>query len=365
MNRSAVLVSAGLHRRGGGVAVVGRLTGRALAAICKRSGRSFRALDLGPAEDVGVPNVASFAGRHGRLAAELAALQVRGRVEALVFDHVGPARVQAWLPGSVRAPYAVWMHGIEVWTPLSGDRRRALEGAALLIANSRFTWDRAVEYNAWLRGRPHEVVHLAVEELRQPSEPELEEAVGDRPYFLMVGRLSAAERYKGHAEAIEAFSRLAGDFPDARLVIVGEGDDRPRLEALAASHVSGGAVTFRGFVSDDERERLLAGCRALVLPSTGEGFGLVFIEALRWKRPFVACSGTVAEEVSGKSGAALLVPAGDSMALVSALRSLLTDSVLASRMGAAGRALVAERFTPGAFETRFEAAAARLVPGLI
>ncbi len=335
------------------MAVVGRLTGRALAGICGEDGRAFEAYHLGPREDVGVPNATSFEADHQGMARKAIWSQLREGTDAVFFDHVGPARIQAWMPRALRVRYAVWLHGIEVWRPLSGDRRRALEGASLLIANSQYTWQRAVAHNPWLSGQAHVVVHLAVEDRSVlPTAP----TVPEGPYFLMVGRVSAAEGYKGHQETIEAFARIAPEFPLARLLIAGEGDDRSRLERLAAERLPGAAFRILGFVGDVELESLLAGCRALVLPSTSEGFGLVYAEAMRHGRPFLACAGTVAEEVAGDSGCALLVPPGNPEALAAGLRELLSDSARCDLMGSAGQKAQAARFTEEAFCERFQRA---------
>ena len=85
--------------------------------------------------------------------------------------------------------------------------------------------------------------------------------------------------------------------PGARLVVAGDGDDRPRLEARAAALGLGGAVLFTGFVSEATLAELYRRAAVFVMPSLGEGFGLVYLEAMRAGKPCVAARGSAAEEV--------------------------------------------------------------------
>src|SRR5260221_434552 len=101
----------------------------------------------------------------------------------------------------------------------------------------------------------------------------------------MVGRMPRHERYKGHDWLIDVWPFVVPSVPDARLVVVGRGDDRARLEARVAAAGVGGAIRFAGRVSDEELAGLYRACAFFVMPSANEGFGLAYLEAMRAGKP--------------------------------------------------------------------------------
>ena len=328
--RDLLFVSAGLDLDGGGRAAVGRL----LAAACAEHARSralgFEVLALGRS---GGPEGTLYFGADQRaLALRLWRRQWQRRDIALAYDLLGPARLQAYLPASVRAPYLITLHGLEVWRRLGWDRRRALAGAAVRFAVSRTTLERARPFCPGIAVDSTPVVPLALEE-RTPQgavDAPLLQRLG-RGFLLIVGRMASGERYKGHDQVLEALAHL----PDARLVVTGDGDDRPRLAARAADLGLAHRVVFTGFVSEATLAELYRRCAVFVMPSLGEGFGLVYLEAMRAGKPCVAARGSAAEEVLADGETGLLVRQ-DEMELARALRTLLASPEAARRMGEAG-----------------------------
>ncbi len=358
--RDLVLVTAGLGLDGGGRALVGRLLARAGADYARHRGVGFRVLELvGEAGSGGAacpPGVGlrSFSGRRAALAGAVWGAQLHRPPPALVFDLLGLARLQPALPGWLRAPYLVWIYGIEVWRPLDRLRGRALAGAARRLTISRATLEQA-------RGHLVEpvldwqVVPLALEE-RPPAgtaDTGLLERAG-RGFVLTVGRMSASERYKGHDELIAAWPRVLERHPGARLVVAGGGDDRPRLEEAARAAGLAEQVLFSGFVSEATLAELYARCASFAMPSRGEGFGLVFLEAMRAAKPCVALAGTAAEEVVEAGRTGLLVAPDDPCGLAAALVSLLADPERARSLGEAGRERWRRRFGYDRFLAAFE-----------
>ncbi|HEX9670116.1 MAG TPA: glycosyltransferase, partial [Thermoanaerobaculia bacterium] len=241
-----VHVSASLRADGGGAACFGRLCGRALRRFAAARGIRFRGLHL-PATDFGVAldGYRSCGGAKGRLALAIARRQLAGRRVALFFDHPGPARVEGLLPR--RAPFAVALLGIDAWRPFDAAGRRALGSAREVVAISAATARGAAPHlPAGCRVR---VVHPGIEPLAPGggADDELLARAG-RGYLLVVGRLAGPERYKGHDELLAALATLARDGRGARLVVVGEGSDRARLERRAGEHGVAGRVLFTGSV---------------------------------------------------------------------------------------------------------------------
>jgi len=342
-----LFVSAGLDLDGGGRALAGRLLARTCGELAREWEIGCEILALGRS---GAPEPAHYFGNDQRgLALAAWRRQLALRRPALVFDLIGPARIQAWLPAPLRAPYLLPLYGIEVWCPLGWQRRRALAHATVRLAISRYTVERARPFVPDL-SEVH-VLPLALEE-RAPEgavDLDLVSHLGTG-FLLIVGRMASGERYKGHDQILEALPRL----PGARLVVAGDGDDRPRLEARAAdlglAFPKGGRVTFTGFISEATLAELYRRCAALVLPSLGEGFGLVYLEAMRAGKPCVAARGSAAEEVIADGTTGFLVDRDDPEELASALGRLLASPDLARRMGEAGRHRWREQFSLQRFQ---------------
>lgn len=159
------------------------------------------------------------------------------------------------------------------------------------------------------------------------------------PLFAYVGRL---KRYKGVDLILQAFATLAR--PDARLAIAGSGDYRSHLEELSATLGIADRVRFLGFISNEEKRDLLRRAWASVFASPKEGWGLTNIETQACGTAVIASNSPGLREsiVDGETG--ILVPHGDTMALVAAMRRIAGSRHLVDTMGAAGRRFAA-RFT--------------------
>jgi glycosyltransferase involved in cell wall biosynthesis len=167
----------------------------------------------------------------------------------------------------------------------------------------------------------------------------------------IVGVIARLEAEKGHPTLIEAWPRVLGTVPDARLLIVGEGSRRESLEALARSlgllgrprtGANADAVVFTG--RRDDVPAVTAALDVAVLPSYREAQGLAILEAMALSRPIVASAvGGIPEVIEhGRTG--LLVPPHDPDALADAIVRLLVDHPLADTLGRAGHDLVHRRF---------------------
>jgi len=354
-------VSAGLALDGGGTAVVGRLIAATAAEFAQAADLNFRILHLGHGTPSGLPQVdiRAFHGRPGALAAAAIGAQLGGRCAGIVFDHSGPARVQALVPRLLKAPYLVMLYGIDMWGPLGWSRSRSLRSAEQLIAITRYSIDRALPDSPWLERA--EVIHPVLEE--RPADGDCDEELIDRlgnGYLLTVGRLSPDEKYKGHRQLIAAMQKLVPLRPDARLVIVGSGDDRVALERLVADLQLDQNVIFTGFVSEATLREVYERCAAFVMPSTDEGFGLVFLEAMRASKACVAASGSAAREIIEPEVTGILVDRDDRSQIVDALNRLLGRPDDAREMGARGHRRWRQRFTTAAFKAAFTTRLERL-----
>jgi phosphatidyl-myo-inositol dimannoside synthase len=180
------------------------------------------------------------------------------------------------------AKLIVQTHGIEAWPRPSRTQRAALEAADLVLCVSRYT--RAAVLS-WAATAPERllVVPDTVREAFTPGDGSTQRAalaLQGKRVLLTVGRMDSRERYKGHDRVIAAISKLVAKGHDICYVVVGEGADRIRLEALARDAGVRERVRFLGRVGLEVLVDIYRMADLFVMPSTGEGFGIAFLEAM-------------------------------------------------------------------------------------
>jgi glycosyltransferase involved in cell wall biosynthesis len=163
---------------------------------------------------------------------------------------------------------------------------------------------------------------------------------------LSVGRLS---REKAHIDLLEGFNRLRETKPEisCKLIMVGDGPERVRLEAAAKSLGCKEHVIFTGQVSDVRTFYAMADVFAL--PSHSEGSPNVLLEAMAASVPVVATAVGGVPEMVESNESALLVPANDPPSLAAAIARLLTDRQLAQRLTTNAALLVDTRYRPDSY----------------
>lgn len=247
-----------------------------------------------------------------------------------------------------RAQILLLVYGIEVWDAPSR-LRRLLIGRSVdrIVAVSEHTATRMAASHRLPRERFNVVMPPA-----PPARP-LRPAEGVAATILSVSRLGAHTAGKGIEHMIAAMPAVAARVPDARYVIVGDGSDRPRLEKLAAAAGVADRVEFAGAVSDDGLERAYRDADVFVLPSSQEGFGIVFLEAFAHGLPVVAAEAGAAGDVV--RGRGLLVPPADPRSLAASVTRMLTEPALRSSCAAAGLKAVKGTFSKDSFIARVSA----------
>lgn len=160
----------------------------------------------------------------------------------------------------------------------------------------------------------------------------------------VIGSVAMFRGSKGHAELLEAFARLQGEFPEAVLLLVGDGTRRLSVGELAEARGLGGRVVFTGFREDVPE--LLRTMDCFVLASTRtEGVPQSLLQAMAVGCPVVATAVGGIPEVVQHGVGGFLVPAGDPAALAAAIRAVLTEPARAMEMVERSRALVRSRFS--------------------
>ena len=335
------------------VSYAGALLERALHELTPRS----RTLTVFPDQEGGAD--ATFMQR-SMFAARL--LSAGRRADCVVYNHLGIATAQSSLPGAMRRPYAVLVHGSESWSDdIDAARRRALADATLRIASSAYVARRVSEAHPDVPQA--EVLPLALLPDSDASAVDGALVGSITPRTIVIAsRMSASDRYKGHDELLEAWPTVLGRRPDARLALVGRGDDVKRLVSKATALGLSGSVRFTGLVSEATLDAMLARAGGFALPSRAEGFSLSYLRAMRAGVPCIGGADDAASEVVEEGVTGLLVSAGDRDALGQAVISLLGDTVRRRAMGEAGRAAFEQRFSFAAFRDRLETMLRRSFP---
>jgi phosphatidylinositol alpha-1,6-mannosyltransferase len=205
--------------------------------------------------------------------------------------HIKLAPLIQWLTEPLGIPYTVFTHGKEVWYPLPEAQKQALLGAASIWTVSRYSGDRLSEVNQIPREKIQVVSCVVDTERFTPGEKsqELVDRYGlaGKQVLLTVARLWSGDIYKGVDITIRALPAIAAQFPDVKYLVIGRGDDQPRLAALAQELGVSDRVVFAGFVPTADLPDHYRLADAYVMPSQ-EGFGIVYLEAMACGVPVLA-----------------------------------------------------------------------------
>jgi teichuronic acid biosynthesis glycosyltransferase TuaC len=252
----------------------------------------------------------------------------------LIHAHNAVPAADAVRRARLSAPLVVSVHGGDVlWTSShvpGGDHavRRTLAAARLVLANSRGIERISLAHGA----RRTRVVHLGTD---LPDLADLP-APAPRPLVVTVGHLVARKR---HADVLHALA----DLPGVDYLVIGDGPERPALEALARRLGLADRVDFAGQLDPPEALRRARRAWVFVMPSTDEAFGVAYIEAMAAAIPAIGCAGEPGPDEIGPG--MILVPPSDPPALAADLDRLLRDQSARAALGAAARQNIAQNFT--------------------
>jgi len=269
-------------------------------------------------------------------------------------------------PRPVSSPaLIVCSHGIEVWRPLKGLRRAGLKRADLVLAPSSDTAGKLRDIQG-VENEKIQVLHWGLDPAFVELAAEVENLprparLPKEPYILSVGRWASTERYKGFDTLVQVMPALLKAVPNLQLVLIGEGDDQPFLEHKAAE---AGVKDKTHFISGLSREELAAAyrhCEVFALPSAGEGFGLVFLEAMSMGKPVIGGNHGGTPDIIADGVSGLLVSHGNQDELTSKLKLLLGDQRLRQKMGSEARERVRSVFSFARFSEGLEKAVSKLI----
>ena len=194
---------------------------------------------------------------------------------------------------------------------------------------------RLVDYEYWPKVQ---VVHCGLETAFHNVQPK---PVIPTRRFVCVGRMC---EQKGHLLLMEAARRLAELGIDFELMLAGDGELRPEIEAFIGRHKLQDRVRITGWISGAEVREVILAARALVLPSFAEGLPVSIMEAMSLRRPIISTFVAGIPELVNPGEHGWLVPAGDVDSLVQAMQACLeAPAARLERMGNAARDRVLDR----------------------
>ena len=224
------------------------------------------------------------------------------RFDVVICSHINLMPIAAVAAAAQRIPLLLVIYGIEAWTSPNRPIAAALvKRADAVVAISEYTKHRFLEWSGVSPERMH-VIPCCVDAGKfgmGPKRDDLLDKYGlrDRRVMLTVARLAGVERAKGIDEVLASLTDIAREIPNVSYLIVGEGTDRPRLEERAAQLGVTDRVVFAGYVAEEEKADHYRLADAYVMPGRGEGFGIVYLEALACGLPIVASTLDASGEV--------------------------------------------------------------------
>lgn len=349
----------------GGVQRAGRHIAAALTEFAGARGMECRLLSLNDSPELHRMSVGGkefvFTGcervKTRLVVSALRAARRKAKLIVAAHPNLAPVAQGARL-AAPRMKTVICTHGIEVWEPLPGLRRFALQKSSLVLAPSKYTADHvASDQNVprerirvlpWGLDPAFEAQAIAASRMSLPGE------FPKGRVILTVGRWLTNERYKGMDTLITALPRLLTRWPELELAMAGQGDDRDWLEDLAEKNGVRRHVHFLMDLSYAQLAACYAACEIFALPSRGEGFGMVYLEAMSYGKPVIGGAHGGAPEVIEDGVTGYLVPHGDAVHLATSIETLLLNPTVAQEMGRRGRERVERDFRFTAFAKSFK-----------
>ena len=281
-----------------------------------------------------------------------------------LFDHVSLANAALPFVLTRRIKSVIFAHGSESWKNIKFMSKYSFSYASLFLTNSNYTLNKMRSEIKIQNGKscflglsPMFNLNTVINNTSGNDDFTLESADGieryPEKYFLLVSRMHPEEREKGHLELLEILPELKREYGDINIVFAGDGEDRSYLKNIAVEKKIGANVFFPGFVEISLLKKLYKNCYAYVMPSTQEGFGIVYLEAMNYGKACVGCADQGAEDIiiDNLTGYLINNPK-DKTEMMNKLGRLISDPEKAKKMGIEGFKVLHEKFTSDTAQKR-------------
>jgi phosphatidylinositol alpha-1,6-mannosyltransferase len=294
-----------------------------------------------------------FAGGRAAFATRAFRVGLRPGIDLTLIGHINYAPIGLAMkkvkPGF---HYGVMVHGVEVWSRLPALKRRALQQADFITSVSEYTKQQVVEVN----GVDPERVYVLPNTIEWTGDSLRSQVsslkAATKISLLSVGRLEASDGYKGVDHVLAALPAVIKRVPELEYVVIARGDDVEKHKQLAIKHGVAERVHFPGTVEPEKLRDAYRNADVFIMPSAGEGFGIVFLEAMQYEKPVIAARSAAVPEVVIDNVTGLLVEYGSSEQISNALIDLCLDAEKRKRLGQAGYQRLQENFTFPQFKER-------------
>jgi len=333
----------------GGIARCARLTLLALQARLPIN--AALAVEDDEPQTVGNVHARVFHGRRMAFAAVNAAFSFA--TDLVFYDFPGTARAHRVI--GRRKPYALWVHGLEVWPPgPRPDYARAIIGAKAVFANSQHTLDRlrltvpglANVHLCWL-GTEHD----------DTASTEIAGVESRKNIVLFVGRNDEMFA-KGQDILVAVWPEVVKRIPDAELHFIGGGTHLDHLRSLAAASPASASIRIFGALPDREVNALYGRAKIFAMPSEIEGFGLVYAEAMSRGVPVITSTNDAAQELNRDGTTGYSIDRNDRALLIDRIVAILGDPALHKALANGAFEHWRRNFTFSSFAGRFQQAMA-------
>lgn len=254
----------------------------------------------------------------------------------------------ALLTKEIRRPLIITVHGKDTanaqWSTAHRNPRckaaifKALMSSSKIVAVSNYVKRSTLEVYPVLDSRKIVVIHGGVDLTKSHLG---EKKQSDTITILSVGPLIPL---KGHEYTIDAMKEVVKAFPNCRLVIIGEGEEKKKLIRQVAGNELQNFVSILNILPHEQLLKLMSICDIFALPSWAEGLGIVYLEAMAFGLPVIGCKGQGIEDIVSHGETGFLVEPKNSRQLTSLLLELLRDEGVRRKIGEAGQEVVLKNY---------------------
>lgn len=253
--------------------------------------------------------------------------------DVIILGHINLA-VIGWIIKTLAPSKKLMLicHGIEVWQPVTGIKKKMLQKADRVLAVSDYTKQQIVEKQG-LPADKVSVFHNTIDpyfdypkHFGKDKELMARYGIADTDYVVYtLCRLSSKEQYKGYDAVVKAIGQLKSKYPQIKYLLAGKYDEveKARLDKLIAEYELQSNVIFAGYIKDEEVTKHYQLGDVFIMPSKGEGFGIVFIEAMACGRNVVAGNADGSKDALRKGELGVILDADN----VDAIATSITEKI--------------------------------------
>lgn len=281
----------------------------------------------------------------------------------IVFDHVGPASLLGFIPSLFlkNKKIVVFLHDEEAWRKVSKRHAWGLRKSTHILCNSNYTYKKFIASNPEYKFKTHVCLLAGVpSSFLSPISDKLPEQhttwfTSQNPYCVFVSRLWKEHRYKGHFELIEAYNLHYQKNPNAklRLAIIGNGNDVDNINQYIDQHKLTKVVQVFTGINDTALIQFYKHSCGLIFPSTREGFGFVFLEAMYFSKVCIGIKDQPAEEIIIAEKTGKLLDNNHPSTILSIIESMENYPDQFKTLGMEGKLLFESKFMNKHFIARF------------